>query len=101
MVFYLCRSLVRLQTLSDKPIISFELVLVGITAGALIGAIIGVLPGLAEDEKDTHLYTQGINVGDKVLVLHAPREDVEKAEKTSHQIGCRGVRVVPKFNESL
>jgi hypothetical protein len=80
---------------------AFEIVLVGITAGALIGAIIGVFPGLAQYEKDTHLYTRGINIGDKVLVLHAPREDVEKAEKTSRQIGCRGVRVVPKFYEWL
>lgn len=98
---YLSRGLVRVQFYLISQTIAFEIILSGVLIGALICGIIGVFTSLAEYEKDTHFYTQGINVGDKVLVFHATREDVEKAEKTSRQIGCRGVRVVPNFNESL
>jgi hypothetical protein len=56
---------------------------------------------MAEYEKDTHLYTQDINIGDKVLVLQTEIEDVEKAIKALNQIGCLGVRMLPQSNDSV
>lgn len=83
-----------------SQLIAFEIVLVGILIGTLIGGIIGGLTGMAEYEKDTHLYTQGINIGDKVFVLQTESGDAEKAIEALNQIGCLGVRMLPKLNES-
>ncbi|MGB6681813.1 MAG: hypothetical protein WBF08_10900 [Candidatus Bathyarchaeia archaeon] len=84
-----------------SQLIAFEIVLIGILIGALIGGIIGGFTGMAEYKKDTHLYTQGINIGDKVFVLQTERGDVEKAIKILNQIGCLGVRMLPQSNESV
>jgi hypothetical protein len=78
-----------------SQLIAFEIVLVGILAGTIVGGIVGVFIGLAEYEKDTHLYTKGIRFGDKVFVLQTDIEDVEKAIETLSQIGCLGVRMLP------
>lgn len=79
--------------------IAFEIILTGILAGALIGGLIGVFIGLAEYEKDIHLYIQGINFGDKVFVLHIEGGEGDKAIRILRQIGCIGVRMLPKSKE--
>ena len=84
-----------------SQLIAFEFVLIGILIGALIGGIIGVFTGMAEYEKETHLYTQGINIGEKVFVLQTERGDVEKTIETLNQIGCLGVRMLPQLKESI
>ena len=84
-----------------SQLIAFEIVLIGILIGALIGGIIGVFTGLAEYEKETHLYTQGINIGDKVFVLQTERGDMEKAIEILNQIGCLGVWMLPQLKESI
>lgn len=78
-----------------SQLIAFEIILVGILCGALFGGIIGLFIGMAEYEKDTHLYTQGIRIGDKVFVLQTELDNVEKAKETLSQIGCLGVRMLP------
>jgi len=78
-----------------SQLIAFEIILVGILCGALFGGIIGLFIGMAEYEKDTHLYTQGIRIGDKVFVLQTEIDNVEKAKETLSQIGCLGVRMLP------
>lgn len=80
---------------SISQLIAFEIVLVGVLAGTIIGGILGAFIGWAEYEKDTHLYTQGVNFGEKVFVLQADTEDAEKAMKTLKQVGCLGVRMLP------
>ena len=84
-----------------SQLIAFEIVLVGILIGAFIGGIIGGFTGLAEYEKDTHLYTQGIRIGDKVFVLQTERGDAEKAIETLNQIGCLGVRMLPQSEGTI
>jgi len=84
-----------------SQLIAFEIVLIGILIGALIGGIIGVFTGLAEYEKETHLYTQGINIGDKVFVLQTESGDEGKAINTIHQIGCLGIRMLPQSEETI
>ena len=80
---------------SISQLIAFEIILVGILCGALFGGIIGLFIGMAEYEKDTHLYTQGVKIGDKVFVLQTETDNVEKAKETLSQIGCLGVRMLP------
>jgi len=78
-----------------SQLIAFEIVLFGILAGTIIGGILGLFFGWAEYEKDIHLYTQGINFGEKVFVLQTETQNVEKAMETLSQIGCFGVRLLP------
>ena len=78
-----------------SQLIAFEIVLFGILAGTIIGGILGLFFGWAEYEKDIHLYTQGINYGDKVFVLQTETDNVNKAIETLSQIGCLGVRMLP------
>ena len=78
-----------------SQLIAFEIVLFGILAGTIIGGILGLFFGWAEYENDIHLYTQGINFGDKVFVLQTETDNVKKAMETLSQIGCLGVRMLP------
>jgi hypothetical protein len=84
-----------------SQLIAFEIVLVSILCGGFIGGNIGVFTGMAEYEKDTHIYIQGINMGKKVFVLQSERGDAGKAIETLSQIGCLGVRMLPQLMESI
>ena len=64
--------------------------------GALIGGIIGGITGMAEYEKDTHLYTQGVQMGNRVLVLLTELGYVERAKTSLLQVGCISVRMIPE-----
>lgn len=79
-----------------SQLIAFEIILVGILCGALFGGIIGFFIGLAEYEKDTHLYTQGVKIGEKVFALYTDKRNIDKAVNTLTQIGCQGVQVLPE-----
>jgi hypothetical protein len=68
----------------------------GVLAGGFVGGILGAIIGLGESEENTHLYTQGVRIGNRVLVLQTESGDVEKAKKTLRQVGCIGVRMIPK-----
>lgn len=79
-----------------KQLIVVEIVLAGIIAGALFGGILGIFIGLAEYEKGTHLYIQGVKIGEKVFALKTDKRNVDKAVKILTQIGCQGVQVLPE-----
>lgn len=82
-------------TYSISQIIVSEIVLAVILVGVIVGGIIGVYIGFAEYEKDTYLYTQGIDLGDKVFVLQTDAKHADEAMEILSQIGCRGVRMLP------
>ena len=75
-------------------IIAFDIILVGTLFGALIGGIMGGITGMAEYEKDTHLYTQSVRMGNRLLVLRTELGDVERAKTSLRQAGCTGVQVI-------
>jgi len=81
-----------------SQLIAIEIVIGGIAAGAFFGGFLGVFVGWAEYENDTHLYTQGVNLGEKVFVLQTEVEHAEKAMETLRQIGCLGVRKLPSIS---
>jgi hypothetical protein len=84
-----------------SQLIAFEIILIGIIIGASVGGIIGVFSGMAEYEKDTHLYTQGIKFGNKVLLLQTESNNSEQAIEMLSQIGCLGVRILPELIEPI
>jgi hypothetical protein len=76
--------------------IAFGTVLVGVLFGGSIGAFIGCITGMAEYENQTHLYTQGIQMGNKVLLLRVNTEESELAKKALRNIGCTGIKALDK-----
>jgi hypothetical protein len=91
-IFALVASWCECNLLHFGPNIGLGIVIVGVLCGAFIGAFIGGIVGMAEYEKDTHLYTRGISKGSKVLVLETNTEQSERAERALRTIGCTGVR---------
>lgn len=67
----------------------------GVLAGGFVGGVLGAIIGLGKSEENTHLYTQGARMGNKVLVLRTESGDVEKAKTILRQLGCIGVRMIP------
>jgi hypothetical protein len=82
-------------------IVAFVTILVGTIFGALIGGIMGGITGMAEYEKDSHIYTQGVRMGNRVFVLQTELEGVGRAKTAFRQVGCTGVRVVPAQEEHV
>jgi len=80
---------------SISQVLASEIVIVGILAGSFVGGLLGVFIGYAEYEKDTHLYLQGIQLGDKLFVLETEKKDAEKAVQVLEDAGCLGVRMLP------
>ena len=91
-IFALAASWCECNIFHFSPKIGLGIVMVGVLFGALIGAFIGGIVGVAEYEKDTHLFTRGISMGSKVLVLETNTEQSERAERALCNIGCTGVR---------
>jgi hypothetical protein len=94
-VFFIVAAWCDCNLYPISQLVATEIVLAGVLAGAIFGGIIGVFIGLAEYEKDTHLYTQGMNFGKKLFVLQADDDDAERAMDTLNQIGCLGIRMLP------
>lgn len=67
----------------------------GVLAGGFVGAVLGAIIGLGKSEENTHLYTQGARMGNRVLVLRSESRDVEKLVSKLRQAGCIGVRLLP------
>ena len=76
-------------------LVAAEIVIIGMIAGALIGGLLGVFIGWAEYEKNTHLYIQGVNIGESVIVLEAGIRETDRAVEVLQAIGCQGVCVLP------
>lgn len=67
----------------------------GVLAGGFVGAVLGAIIGLGKSEENTHLYTQGARMGNRVLVLRSESRDVENWVSKLRQAGCMGVRLLP------
>ena len=74
---------------------AMKIIVIGILFGIFSGGFIGAITGVAESEKDTHLYTQGIRMGDTVFVVSTETGEIEKAKSILRNIGCIGVRTIP------
>jgi hypothetical protein len=79
-----------------SEVFAINIIFAAILVGGFIGAIMGSLVGIAEFEKDSHLYTQGARRGGKVLVLQVPGVDVEKAMEILRRGDSTGVRLLHK-----
>jgi hypothetical protein len=66
----------------------------GVLAGAFVGVVLGALVGMAEFEKDTHLYVQGVRMGDQVIVVQASETEIETVRAVLLQERASGVKAV-------
>lgn len=66
----------------------------GVLAGGFVGGVLGAIIGLGKSEENTHLYTQGARMGNRVIVLRTESGNVEKAKTMLSQLGCIGVRMI-------
>ena len=93
-VFAVFAALCNCNLLHYSTKITLGIALIGISFGAFIGGFMGCIVGLAEYEKDTHFYTQGIRMGEKLIVLRIEQTEIDKAIATLLQIGCTGVKSI-------
>ena len=77
--------------------IAVETLIVGILIGGFIGAVLGLLVGVANYEADTHLYIQEARRGGKVIVVETDQGEAEKAIQLLKQEGFVGVRTLQKL----
>jgi hypothetical protein len=84
-----------------STIIGLEVVFIGLLFGGLGGGFMGSIVGMAMFEKDTHLYIQGVRMGDKVITVQSDKEDTLKVDQMLRQIGCTGVKAISRPNEEL
>ena len=70
-----------------SQLIAIKTILIGILVGAIIGGLLGGITDIAENEKDTHLYTQGVRMGDTVFVIRTELDEIENANSSLHQNG--------------
>jgi len=64
----------------------------GILAGAFVGGVLGAVVGSAESEKDTQLYAQGACMGDRIIIVEAQGEDVDRVKQILQQDKAQGIR---------
>ena len=69
-----------------NQLIAIKTIFIGILVGAMIGGFIGGFTGLAENEKDTHLYTHGVRMGETVFVIRTELDEIENAKSSLYQI---------------
>jgi hypothetical protein len=69
-------------------------ILAVLLAGAIIGAILGSIVGIAEFEKNSHLYVQGARLGGRVIVVQASDEDAERVKRILEQANASGVKAL-------
>jgi hypothetical protein len=63
-------------------------------AGAIVGGLLGCIVGVAEFEKDSHLYVQGARLGGRVIVVQASEEDAERVKRILEQENASGVKAL-------
>jgi sodium--glutamate symport carrier gltS len=100
-VFFIAAAWCDCNIYPISQTIAVEIALAGALFGTIIGGILGLFVGLAEYEGETHLYIQGINLGEKVIALDANQSEQEKAIKSLNQIGCLGVRMIPQPDNAI
>jgi hypothetical protein len=65
-----------------------------VLVGAFVGGILGSIVGVAEFEKDSHLYIQGARRGGKVIIVQAGEKDTERAKLILEQENASGVKTL-------
>ena len=70
-----------------------------ILGGAFVGGFLGCIAGVAESEKDSHLYVQGARMGGRVIVVQANEENTAEATLILEQEKASGVKSL-EWNEN-
>ena len=96
-VFMLFAAVCDCMIYAINQLLASEIVFAGLLAGSVIGGLLGIFIGLAEYEQNTHLYLQGIQFGNKLLVIETHTKDAEKAVQVLKDTGCLGVRKLPEL----
>jgi uncharacterized membrane protein len=76
--------------------IALETIVAGVLIGGFIGAALGMFVGVAEYEKDTHLYTRGFQRGEQLIVVETDHNNSEKAIQILLEEGFIGVKTLPE-----
>jgi hypothetical protein len=63
-----------------------------ILGGAFVGGFLGCIAGVAESEKDSHLYVQGARLGGRVIVVQANEEESARVTNILEQQKASGVK---------
>ena len=70
-----------------------------ILGGAFVGGFLGCIAGVAESEKDSHLYVQGTRMGGRVIVVQVYEEDAESVASILEQEKASGVKSIERKGE--
>jgi len=65
-----------------------------ILVGAFVGGIIGLFVGVAESEKDSHLYVQGVRFGGRVISVQVRDEEVERVRQILTMENVHGLKII-------
>jgi hypothetical protein len=65
-----------------------------IFAGTFLGGFLGFVVGAGEAETETHLYTQGVAYGGKVISVQAPEAEIEHVQDILAEENVLGIRVL-------
>ena len=74
-----------------EPVYAAGTLIAGILIGALIGGLIGAFIGADQSEKAVHLYTQGVRLGGKLVVVQATQDQIPLAQAVLKQADAHGV----------
>jgi hypothetical protein len=65
-----------------------------VVIGGLVGALLGQWIGADAFERDTHLYTQGVNRGGRLIVVRGNRESLGHAIEIFRQHSAAGIKTL-------
>jgi hypothetical protein len=65
-----------------------------VVIGGFVGALLGQWIGADASERDTHLYTQGVRLGGKIVAVRSSDELITKAMSILQQENAIGVRTL-------
>jgi hypothetical protein len=65
-----------------------------VVIGGFVGALLGQWIGADASERDTHLYTRGVNLGGRLVVVRGSHESVAHAMEIFRQQNAVGVKAL-------
>jgi hypothetical protein len=93
-IFGMVAGWCQCNLLGFGQVYGFFTVLGVLLAGAIVGGLLGCIVGVAEFEKDSHLYVQGARLGGRVIVVQASEEDAERVKRILEQENASGVKAL-------